>query len=68
MLQHSPGPADMFPTLEAPLVEYRGRLSNIANDDRVLIAIMAEYGLGTVLCAGQASPRNRVRLLQSVSK
>ncbi len=52
MLRHSPGPADMFPMLEAPVVEYRGRLGDVANDDRLLIAIMAEYGLGTVLCAG----------------
>lgn len=52
MLRHSPGPEDMFPMLEAPLVKYRDHLYDVANNDRVLIAVMAEQGLRTVLCAG----------------
>jgi hypothetical protein len=42
----------MFPMIEAPLVRYRGRLHDLANSDHLLIAIMAEHGLRTVLCAG----------------
>jgi hypothetical protein len=42
----------MFPMIEAPLVQCRGRLHDLANSDHLLIAIMAEYGLRTILCAG----------------
>jgi hypothetical protein len=42
----------MFPMIEAPLVQYRGCLHDLANSDHLLIAIMAEYGLRTILCVG----------------
>lgn len=48
----SHGTSDMFPFLPAPLLKYRGGLYDLANRDNVLVAIMAEYGLRTILCAG----------------
>jgi len=41
-----------FPMIEAPLVEHQGVYFDVANSDDLLIAIMAEYGLRSVLCAG----------------
>jgi hypothetical protein len=48
----SKGTGDTHPMLPAPLTEYRGRWYDLANKDNLLIAIMREYGLRTVLCAG----------------
>ncbi len=43
---------DLFPIIEAPMVKYLGTYCDVANSDHLLIAIMAEYGLKSVLCAG----------------
>jgi hypothetical protein len=42
----------LFPMIEAPLVKHRGIYFDVANSDTLLIAVMAEYGLRSVLCAG----------------
>jgi SAM-dependent methyltransferase len=48
----SRGHAETFPLLPAPLVEFRGRVFDVANSDALLAIVMAEHGLRTVLCAG----------------
>lgn len=40
------------PCIRVPLVEYRGDFHDLVNSDDLLIAVMAEHGLRTVLCAG----------------
>jgi hypothetical protein len=48
----SRGTADLFPYLPAPLIRYQGHTCDVANNDRLLVAIMRRFGLKTVLCAG----------------
>ena|SRR5215469_8364395 len=42
----------MFPIVEAPMIKYGGTYVDVVNSDDLLLAIMAEYGLKKVLCAG----------------
>lgn len=42
----------LFPMIEAPMVKHLGNYCDFANSDALLIAIMAECGLKSVLCAG----------------
>jgi hypothetical protein len=42
----------LYPMVEAPLVKYDGNYHDVVNHDDLLIAIMAKYGLRSVLCAG----------------
>lgn len=56
---------DAQPLIESPLVEYRGRLHDLANSDQLLIGIMAEYGLRTVLCAGNGVSREPHALVEA---
>ena len=42
----------LFPMIEAPLVKHLGAYYDVVNSDSLLVAIMAEYGLKSVLCAG----------------
>jgi SAM-dependent methyltransferase len=42
----------MFPIVEAPMIKYGGTYVDVVNSDDLLLAIMTEYGLKKVLCAG----------------
>src|SRR5262245_47268332 len=44
-----------FPLLETPLNRFWPRLSNVVNNDDLLVHFMNEYGLHTVLCAGNGT-------------
>jgi hypothetical protein len=48
----SEGTADVLSILPAPIACYKGRLTDPANSDDLLLTVMAEHGLRTVLCAG----------------
>jgi len=45
-------PMCMLPIVEAPMIKYGGTYVDVVNSDELLMAVMAEYGLKKVLCAG----------------
>jgi len=55
----------LFPMIEAPLVKHRGIYFDVANSDTLLIAVMAEYGLRSVLCAGSGLSQEPRALAQA---
>jgi hypothetical protein len=55
----------MFPMIEAPLVQHAGKFYDVANSDKLLIGVMAQYGLRKVLCAGNGISQEPRALAQA---